>query len=74
MHTTNDSRTFRLTLEAVDAPAFAEAMRRAGYRIADTGDRIMTDAGVDAEHVVLVTVPRDACLTRAERVQELMKA
>lgn len=69
----NQFRSFRVAVESASVPAFREAVARAGYETADTGERVATDDGVDAETVLLVTVPREACLTRAERVAQLLR-
>lgn len=50
-------RAFRLTLPAADADAFTDACHEASWHALDTGERIMTDEGPDAEAVLLV-VPK----------------
>jgi hypothetical protein len=67
-----NTRTFQLALEAFDAPAFMEAMRQAGYDVEDTGERVTTDAGLDSECVLRVTIPESVCRTRAQRVHDLL--
>lgn len=73
MTTMNQFRAFRVSLDTSSVPAFREAIARAGYETEDTGERIVTDAGMDAETVLLVSVPREACMTRAERVAQLLR-
>lgn len=73
MSNPNEFRSFRVALDTASAPAFREALTRAGYESLDTGERIATDAGVEAETVILVVVPRDACMTRSDRVAALLR-
>lgn len=47
-------KVFRLTLPADDVPAFLEQCADAAWYAFDTGERVMTDDGPDAEAVLLV--------------------
>lgn len=53
----DQDRSFRVSVPADDADAFVDACRAAAWRALDTGERIMTDDGPDAE-AVLTVVPR----------------
>lgn len=57
-------RVFRLTLPAEDVSAFLHECEASAWYAFDTGERIMTDEGPDAEAILLVEpaipVPRDA--------------
>ncbi|HUR69629.1 MAG TPA: hypothetical protein VM370_10315 [Candidatus Thermoplasmatota archaeon] len=63
----NDNRTvFRLTVRASEVPAFLGACEASEWYAMDTGERVMTDEGPDAEAVLLVEpVPRTAVHARA---------
>lgn len=47
-------RVFRLSVCAQDVSRFVAACEAAGWHACDTGERIMTDDGPDAEAVLLV--------------------
>lgn len=47
-------RIFRLTLPTHDLQAFLRACEHGGWAAMDTGERIMTDEGADAEAILLV--------------------
>lgn len=70
--THSQEKTFRVTIATPDVPAFREAMSRVSFGTMDTGERVTTDDGADAETVLAVSVPRELCLTRAERVAALL--
>ena len=72
MTPTSVEKSFRVTVAAPDVVAFRAAMARAGYVTQDTGERVTTDDGPEGEAVFVVKVPREACLTRAERVASLL--
>lgn len=46
--------TFRLSLSTRDVPAFLKECEAAEWYACDTGERVMTDDGPDAEAVLLV--------------------
>jgi hypothetical protein len=48
------SKVFRLTLASHDVPRFLDACQTAEWYAFDTGERVMTDDGPDAEAVLLV--------------------
>lgn len=50
----NTERVFRVTLATHDLTAFLRACERDGWAAMDTGERIMTDEGPDAEAILLV--------------------
>jgi hypothetical protein len=50
----NRTPSFRLSLPTADIPAFLARCQGAHWRATDTGERIMTDDGPDAEAVLLV--------------------
>jgi hypothetical protein len=50
----NRNSSFRLSLPTADVPAFLARCEGARWRAVDTGERIMTDEGPDAEAVLLV--------------------
>lgn len=63
------SKVFRISLAASDVPAFLESCDSASWYAMDTGERVMTDEGPDAEAVLLVepalhaaTRPREALI------------
>jgi hypothetical protein len=52
-------RNIPLTVPIDRVNDFLALARKAGWHVEDTGDRVMTDAGPEAEAVlVLVTAPR----------------
>ena len=50
----NNRRVYRMTLNADDVPAFLASCEAAEWYAFDTGERVMTDEGPDAEAVLLV--------------------
>lgn len=48
-------RTFRLSVPTEDLEAFRLAADAVGWSVEDTGDRVSTDDGEDAEAVLVVT-------------------
>lgn len=50
----NNRRTYRLTLATEDVEAFLEECEDAAWYAMDTGERVLTDEGPDAEAVLLV--------------------
>lgn len=56
-----NSQVFRLSLPARDVQAFLDECQAAEWYAFDTGERVMTDEGPDAEAVLLVEpAPRAA--------------
>jgi hypothetical protein len=51
---TATNRIFRVTLSALDVPVFLQQCEASEWYAFDTGERIMTDEGPDAEAVLLV--------------------
>lgn len=49
-----DSKVFRVTLSTSDVDAFLAACEGSQWYAFDTGERVMTDDGPDAEAVLLV--------------------
>lgn len=49
-----DRRVFRVTLSSSDAQAFLAGCRDSDWYAVDTGERIMTEEGPDAETILLV--------------------
>lgn len=49
-----DRRVFRVTLASTDAEAFLAQCRESEWYAVDTGERIMTEEGPDAETILLV--------------------
>lgn len=47
-------RVYKVILATSDAPSFVEACHAADWQAVDTGERILTDEGPDAEAVLLV--------------------
>lgn len=50
-------KTVTLSVRTDDLDAFVTACIEAGWLLEDTGDRVMTDEGPEAEAVVRVTIP-----------------
>lgn len=51
---TATNRIFRVSLSSQDVPAFLEQCEASEWYAFDTGERVMTDEGPDAEAVLLV--------------------
>lgn len=49
-----DRRVFRVTLATTDADAFLAECKGSDWYAVDTGERIMTEEGPDAEAILLV--------------------
>jgi hypothetical protein len=49
-----ESKVFRLSIPTADVAAFLEACEGAAWYAFDTGERVMTDEGPDAEAILLV--------------------
>lgn len=57
-------KIYRLTVETADIDAFLRACEDAEWYAMDTGERVLTDEGPDAEAVLLVEpVPRQGIAT-----------
>lgn len=50
----DDRKVFRLTLATTDLAAFREACEASEWYALDTGERVLTEEGPDAEAVILV--------------------
>lgn len=50
----DNRQVFRVTLSSHDVPAFLHACETSEWYAFDTGERVMTDDGPDAEAVLLV--------------------
>ncbi|HWG91635.1 MAG TPA: hypothetical protein VNZ52_12370 [Candidatus Thermoplasmatota archaeon] len=46
-----------MTVRADDLGNFVDACSEAGWLFEDTGERVMTDEGPDAEAVIRITIP-----------------
>ena len=66
---TASNRIFRLSLPTRDVAAFLEECQASEWYACDTGERVMTDEGPDAEAVLLVEpAPRPVRPLRAALV------
>lgn len=63
---TGNRSVYRVTLPTADVPAFLGHCQDSEWYAFDTGERIMTDDGVDAEAVLLVE-PTPFASRRGER-------
>lgn len=59
----NERRVFRVSLASAEAEAFLAGCRDSDWYAVDTGERIMTEEGPDAEAILLVE-PRERASTR----------
>lgn len=50
-------KTLTVNVRTADMDTFVDACNEAGWLLEDTGDRIMTDDGPEAEAVIRVSVP-----------------
>ncbi|HVM44388.1 MAG TPA: hypothetical protein VM582_00530 [Candidatus Thermoplasmatota archaeon] len=65
----DERRVFKVALPSNEVEAFLDECRASQWYAVDTGERIMTDEGPDAEAVVLV---EPAARTRARTASPIM--